>query len=244
MDAHPSPPGGHPIRGVIFDLHATLVHAGDPADWMAAALDLLEADPTLGGRFDPAGTAPGALPSLAELAPWADRIWEHAREVDPGSERDLSPQLHREVYDRMLERIGIIPPALGDALYRTMLDQWDAYLEAPAVLVALRERGVATAILSNVGIDPRAVLARTGLAGLYDVEVFSFEEGVVKPDPAIFALAAQRLGLAPHELLMVGDTVDDDGAAAHLGMRTLILPRTRGATHGLEQVLRLVGWDD
>jgi FMN phosphatase YigB (HAD superfamily) len=40
---------------------------------------------------------------------------------------------------------------------------------------------------------------------------------------------------------MVGDTVDDDGAAAHLGMRTLILPRTRGTTHGLEQVLRLVG---
>ena len=98
-----------------------------------------------------------------------------------------------------------------------MLDQWTAYLEAPTVLRALRERGVATGILSNVGIDPRAVLVRTGLAGLYDVEVFSFEEGVVKPDPAIFALAAERLGLPAHELLMVGDTVDDDGAAAHPG---------------------------
>ena len=241
MDAHPSPPGGHPIRGVIFDLHATLVHAGEPAGWMAAALDLLAQDPTLGGRFDPRDSEPGALPTLADLAPWAEHIWDHAREVDPGSERDLSPARHREVYDRVLERVGIIPPPLGDALYRTMLDQWEAYLETPTVLRALRERGVAIAILSNVGVDPRPVLARTGLTGLYDVEVFSFEEGVVKPDPAIFALAAQRLGLAPHELLMVGDTVDDDGAAAHLGMRTLILPRTRGTTHGLEQVLRLVG---
>jgi HAD superfamily hydrolase (TIGR01509 family) len=109
------------------------------------------------------------------------------------------------------------------------------------VLTSLRERGVTTAILSNVGMDPRSVLVRTGLAGLYDAEVFSFEVGVVKPDPAIFAIAAERLGLPAHELLMVGDTVDDDGAAAHLGMRTLILPRTRGTTHGLEQVLRLVG---
>ena len=91
----------------------------------------------------------------------------------------------------MLERIAIIPPALGDALYTTMLDQWVAYLEAPSVLRSLRERGVATAILSNVGMDPRPVLERTGLAGLYDAEVFSFEVGVVKPDPAIFALAAR-----------------------------------------------------
>jgi HAD superfamily hydrolase (TIGR01509 family) len=241
MDAHPSPPGGHPIRGVIFDLHATLVHAGEPAGWMAAALALLEMDPTLGGRFDPAQSPADALPEVADLAPWAERIWEHAREVDPNSDRDLSPALHREVYDRMIERIGIIPPALGDALYRTMLDQWVAYLEAPAVLATLRARGVATAILSNIGVDPRPVLARTGLAGLYDAEVFSFEVGVVKPDPAIFAIAAERLGLPAHELLMVGDTVDDDGAAAHLGMRTLILPRTQGTTHGLEQVLRLVG---
>lgn len=241
MNAHPSPRGGHPIRGVIFDLHATLVHAGEPAGWMAAALALLEQDPTLGGAFDPSESDASALPDLADLAPWAEHIWDYAREVDPHSERDLSPELHRQVYDRMLERIGIIPPALGDALYRTMLDQWAAYAEAPAVLLALRERGVATAILSNVGIDPRAVLERTGLAGLYDAEVFSFEEGVVKPDPAIFTLAAERLGLPAHELLMVGDTVDDDGAAARIGMRTLILPRTLGSHHGLEQVLRLVG---
>lgn len=241
MDAHPLPPGGHPIRGVIFDLHATLVHAGEPAGWMAAALEMLEPDPTLGGRFDSSESSATPLPALADLASWAEHIWDHAREVDPGSERDLSPVRHREVYDLMIDRIGIIPPALGEALYSTMLDQWQAYAEAAAVLTALRDRGVAIAILSNIGIDPRDVLGRTGLAGLYDVEVFSFEVGIVKPDPAIFALAAERLGLPAHELLMVGDTVDDDGAAAHLGMRTLILPRTRGTTHGLEQVLRLVG---
>jgi FMN phosphatase YigB (HAD superfamily) len=40
---------------------------------------------------------------------------------------------------------------------------------------------------------------------------------------------------------MVGDSPDDDTGAARLGVRTLILPRTRGPVHGLEVVLRLVG---
>lgn len=241
MDAHPSPPGGRPITGVVFDLHATLVHAGEPEAWVAAARAAIAADPTLGGIFDPQEHRRRPLPEFDLLAPWADRIWEHAREVDPGSERDLSPARHREVYDRMLDRMGIVPPVLGEALYRTMLDQWQAYDEAGEVLADLRARGIATAILSNIGLDPRPVLERTALTDLIDVEVFSFEVGMVKPDPAIFTLTADRLGLAAEDLLMVGDTVADDGAAALVGMRTLILPRTRGTTHGLQQVLRLVG---
>jgi HAD superfamily hydrolase (TIGR01509 family) len=233
VDLHPAPAAGVPIRGVLFDLHATLVHAGDPADWLAAAVSLLRSE----------GAAPSAsdLPGAAELAPWATRIWDHAREIDPRSERDLSPARHREVYDRMIERIGIIPAPLADALYRTMLDQWQAYQESATVLAALRERGLRIGVLSNVGIDPRDVLRRTGLAGRYDAEVFSFEVGAVKPDAEIFLIGAQRLGLSPSEVLMVGDSVEDDGGAAHLGMRTLILPRTLGPTHGLEQVVRLVG---
>ena len=241
MDAHHAPPGGRPIRGVVFDLHATLVSAGDPDAWVAAALAVVDADPTLGGFFDPREQQAGAMPDPEALARWVDRIWEHAREIDPDSQRDLSPAMHREVYDRLLDRLGLVPPVLGEALYRSMLDQWQAYDEARDVLVALRARGIATAILSNVGLDPRSVLTRTGLIDLLDVQVFSFEVGMVKPDPAIFTLTAQQLGRPPEELLMVGDTVADDGAAALVGMRTLILPRTRGTTHGLQQVLRLVG---
>jgi HAD superfamily hydrolase (TIGR01509 family) len=243
MDPLPAPAAGHPIRGVIFDLHATLLHGGDPAAWFAAATALLADDPTRGGRFPEAavGATGPALPSLAALAPIAARIWEHAREIDPNSERDLSPRHHREVYDRLIDHLGIIPAPLADALYVTMPDQWDAYEEAPHVLSTLRQRGVRTAVLSNVGIDPRPALERCGLAGCYDAEVFSFEVGTVKPDRAIFQMAADALGLPPRELLMVGDSPEDDTGAAHLGMRTLILPRNAGTTHGLEQVLRLVG---
>jgi len=34
------PATGHPIRGIIFDLNSTLIHGGDPAIWVAAALEL------------------------------------------------------------------------------------------------------------------------------------------------------------------------------------------------------------
>ncbi len=242
MPLHAVPPAGAPIRGVIFDLHATLVHdGGDPAAWLAAAVALMESESEGAG---PAATGPRPaedLPDVSALAGWATRIWDVAREIDPASERDLSPTKHRAVFDAMIERISVVPAPVADALYRTMLDQWQPYAEAAEVLDELRARGVRTAVLSNIGLDPRAVLVRTDLAGRYDAEVFSFEVGAVKPDPAIFALAAQRLGLDPREVLMVGDSVEDDGGAAHIGMRTLILPRTCGPTHGLEQVLRLVG---
>lgn len=246
MRLHAVPSAGAPIRGVIFDLHATLVHdGGDPAAWLAAAVALMESEAeSEAGEVDPSapGRRPtGDQPDVGALAGWAARIWDVAREIDPASERDLSPARHRAVFDAMIERISVLPAPVADALYRTMLDQWQAYTESAAVLDELRARGVRTAILSNIGLDPRPVLVRTGLAGRYDEEVFSFEVGVVKPDPAIFRLAAQRLGLDPHEVLMVGDSVQDDGGAAHVGMRTLILPRSTGSTHGLEQVLRLVG---
>ena len=64
---------------------------------------------------------------------------------------------------------------------------------------------------------------------------------MVKPDPQIFRIAVERLGLDPAEVLMVGDTVEDDGGAAQVGIRTLILPRASGTGHGLGIVLRLVG---
>jgi hypothetical protein len=54
-------------------------------------------------------------------------------------------------------------------------------------------------------------------------------------------LGLEALGVGPGAALMVGDNPRDDGGAARLGVRTLILPRTEGALHGLDAVLRLVG---
>jgi HAD superfamily hydrolase (TIGR01509 family) len=64
--------------------------------------------------------------------------------------------------------------------------------------------------------------------------------GSVKPDEPIFRAALEALGVDAADTLMVGDSGKDDAGAAHLGIRTLLLPRTTGPVHGLAAVLRLV----
>ena len=224
------PPGGWPITGVIFDFHSTLVSSGDPHDWLADAWHRLERPGKPADGIDAAG-----------LAAFLDRIWEHARPLDPHNRRDLSPELHREVFRSTILSAPGYDADLADALYAAMPDRWDAYDDAGATLDALRVMGVRTAILSNVGFDLRPVLERSGLADRFDVLVMSFEIGVAKPRPEIFAQTLELLGVCAHEALMVGDSWHDDAAAAALGIRTLILPRTEGPVHGLDLVLRLVG---
>ena len=68
--------------------------------------------------------------------------------------------------------------------------------------------------------------------------VVSGDEGLVKPDPAIFLLAARRAGLEPGQLLFVDDSAVNTAAAAALGFHVLTFtdPATLRPTlesHGL-----------
>lgn len=229
MSTVPQAPG---IRGVVFDFHHTLAHAGDPAAWLRAGWREL-------GREGEPREVLGAA-TFDETAAFLDRLWEHARDIDPDSRRDLDPRQHREVFDRLIAAAPGIDAELADALYASMHLQWDGYEDTVPVLQALREKGVRVVMLSNVGFDLTPTLDRTGIGALLDGTVMSFALGAVKPDPAIFQKALDLLALPAAEVLMVGDAWRDDAGAAALGVRTLILPRTDDPSHGLELVLRLV----
>ncbi len=228
----PPVPSAPPVRGVLFDFHHTLVHVGDPADWLRAAW-------ARAGRTGAPEDAFGA--DHAEAVETLDHIWDHARDIDPDNDRDLSSRRHREVWDAMVTRVPGADTGLAAALYATMPDSWQAYDDAVPVLQALRGAGLRTAMLSNVGYDLTPVAERTGIAPLLDAMVMSQALGVVKPDPRIFRAALDAMGLPAGDVLMVGDAWRDDAAAAALGMRTLLLPRTDGPVHGLELVLRIAG---
>ena len=68
----------------------------------------------------------------------------------------------------------------------------------------------------------------------------SAQLGYVKPNPEIFLAVAAAIEIHPADLLMVGDNAIDDGGAGAVGIRTLILPRTSGPTHGLATVLGVI----
>jgi HAD superfamily hydrolase (TIGR01509 family) len=220
-----------PTTGVIFDFHGTLVDAHEPADWVADAARLL----TEGGQ-----PVPDAVhdPSLARHL---NDIWTHADTIDPASSRDLSRERHREVFAGAVGLHHEGDGALVEALYAVMPRQWVPFADAVPVLSALRARGVRQVLLSNIGVDIRPQLARTGLAELLDDVVLSYEVGLVKPDPAIFGQALERLGTTAEQTLMVGDSASADVGGTVLGIRTLILPRTPRRVRGLDAVLRLVG---
>ena len=84
-----------------------------------------------------------------------------------------------------------------------------------------RRAGVRTGLLSNswgdaTGYDPAL------LRELFDAWVISSEVGLRKPDPAIYALAAERLGLAPEACVFVDDLPGNLKPARAIGMATVL----------------------
>jgi len=74
-----------------------------------------------------------------------------------------------------------------------------------ALLDALRARGYRLAVISNADGRIESDLAANGLGPRFELVVDSHVVGIEKPDPRIFALACDRLGVAPADVLHVGD---------------------------------------
>jgi HAD superfamily hydrolase (TIGR01509 family) len=89
---------------------------------------------------------------------------------------------------------------------------------AQETLGELRALGVATALVSNVGMTTapnlRRLLAHYGLGDLFDVFVFSDELLIAKPDPRIFSHALQGLACEADCSAFVGDNPHNDISGA------------------------------
>lgn len=225
---------------VLFDFSGTLFRVESCEAWLRAVLaearvQLPEAELARTARaLEEAGALPGgAAPARVpeELA----AVWEI---------RDETPELHRAAYTGLSRRVPLPDPALHEALYERHMtpDAWRPYPDAAEVLRTLRERGVAVGVVSNIGWDPRPVFRAHGLDRYVDTYVLSYEHGLRKPDPALFATACAALGAEPARTLMVGDDRRADGGAAALGCAVHFvdhLPVSR-RPDGLRPVLDLV----
>ncbi|MFQ5927758.1 MAG: HAD family hydrolase, partial [Terriglobia bacterium] len=95
--------------------------------------------------------------------------------------------------------------------------------DARPTLTALRQRGLALAVVSNSSGHCQQLLAGVGLAELFDLIVDSTIVGVEKPHAEIFAHALTPLGVGAEEALMVGDFYSLDVVGAErAGLRALL----------------------
>ncbi len=156
---------------------------------------------------------------------------------------DLSRERHRSIWTSLIAGAGFEPP-LVEVLYECLTDPaaWMPYPDTVPVIAALSDAGVRVGVLSNIGWDIRPAFARVGALDSLHTVVLSCEEGVAKPDPALFAVACERLGTPPSRVLYVGDDPAKDGAAVRAGMPVYLLPSERHVStpRGLGAVLRLV----
>lgn len=134
--------------------------------------------------------------------------------------RDLSiPEL--------LDALGIddVNPASIEEGVRAEIESTVVFDEVPEALARLQEQGVRIAVITNLA-PPYAEPIRRLLGNWVDVEVFSFEVGMLKPEEGIFRLACERLGVRPGELVMVGDSVESDAEGAlTAGLNPVLLDR-------------------
>jgi HAD superfamily hydrolase (TIGR01509 family) len=96
---------------------------------------------------------------------------------------------------------------------------------ARTALLRLRPRA-RLGVVSNFYGNLEVLLEEGGLSPLLEAVIESARVGIEKPDPAIYRLAAERLALAPGDVVMVGDSFERDVRAARgVGMRAIWLRR-------------------
>jgi putative hydrolase of the HAD superfamily len=86
----------------------------------------------------------------------------------------------------------------------------------------LKQRGLLTAILSNIGDSVLASVEREfDWIKRFDVLVWSYQVKMAKPNPAIYRHLLSRLGTRPEETLFLDDRMDNIEAARALGIKAL-----------------------
>jgi putative hydrolase of the HAD superfamily len=88
--------------------------------------------------------------------------------------------------------------------------------DAVATVGYLRTQGYKLGLLSNCSIEIPVVWPQTEFVSLFDAAVFSSRTRLKKPDPRIYHLVCERLGVAPSDCLFVadGENYELKGAAA------------------------------
>jgi putative hydrolase of the HAD superfamily len=156
-----------------------------------------------------------------------------ALECVRGLERgELTEEGFAERFGGLLE----LEPARRTGLVERMFGHIEPDEDMVEALRRARAQGVRTGLISNsmgAGRYDRSVFPQ-----LFDGVVISGDEGMHKPEPAIYKLGCERVGLSPGECVFVDDLRENCEGAEAVGMTSVL---HRGAEQTLPRLEELLG---
>lgn len=177
------------------------------------------------------------LPEIDALMPMVDEFYEDRYREDDTfwRDEDETSAVWVGMYSLLCRQLGI--EADAERIARRVYDEfgrperWKAYEDVGPAMQRLRACGLKVGIISNWDRRLTTLFDGLGLSGSVDVIVSSAAVGLHKPDPRIFELACERLGVSPVEAAHVGDHhYADIVGAQSVGMRAVLIDRHDGAT--------------
>lgn len=179
--------------GVTIDAFGTLLGLHDPVPKLVSLT----------------GREPGSV-RFAFEAEMAYYVEHSAQGRDEASLRDLHERC-----------AGVFSESLGTTISR---EDYVSALEYEVLdgvreaLAALRSRGLALAVVANWDCGLPQHLSQLGLDRFFAAVVTSADAAAAKPDPRIFRVALERLGIAADRALHIGDSDTDEKGAAAAGL--------------------------
>jgi putative hydrolase of the HAD superfamily len=207
------------IRAVLFDAGETLLSAHPSFPELLART--LQGEGQVHVTPELVHEKVRVVVHLFEEATTEGRLWSTSAEE--------SWTFWSQLYRMLLEALDVpFTEDLARRLYDTFTDvaNYRLFDDALPVLEKLRDAGLRLGLISNFEEWLERLLDHLDVTEFFEVRVISGVEGMEKPDPEIFRLALDRMGVAPEHAAYVGDNVTYDVEPAEsLGMTGVLLDR-------------------
>lgn len=196
------------------------------------------------------------LSAIDSLMPLVDQFYEDRYREDDTfwTDEDETSAIWVGMYSLLCRRLDLSIDAekVAYRVYEQFGDftRWRAYDDVAPAFERLRSRGVRLGLISNWDARLEGLVEGLGLSPMLDTVLSSAAVGLHKPDPRIFELACQRLGVAPAQAAHVGDHMYADVLGAEsVGMVPVLIDRHQGDDPGYERFIRsldqieaVLGW--
>ena len=211
-------------KAVIFDLFGTLVDNFKTSEYLQVLADMSAV------LYTPA-------PGFSKL--WRDTFYMRTDGTHKTHEESIlyiCHELGTKVSEEQVNQAAVI--RLGYTI-KTLKPRADTI----PTINKIKEMGYKVGLISDCSPETPKAWPVTPFKGIFDVTIFSCEAGVKKPDPRIYQMACDQLGVKPEDCLYVGDGSSHElTGALKAGMAPVQIldPGENADTHYVD---RETGWE-